>query len=34
MQHNIEKDTIEIESAFESLNNDGGQQGSQSRVQE
>ena len=27
MQHNLEKDTIEIESVLESLNNDGGQQG-------
>jgi hypothetical protein len=34
MQHNLEKDTLEIESVLESLNNDGGQQGSQSRAQE
>jgi hypothetical protein len=34
MQHNLEKDTLEIESVLESLNNDGGQQESQSRAQE
>jgi hypothetical protein len=34
MQHNLEKDTLEIEPVLESLNNDGGQQGSHSRAQE
>jgi hypothetical protein len=32
MQHNLEKDTIEIEIVLESMNNDGGDQGSLSRV--
>jgi hypothetical protein len=33
MQHNLEKDTIKIEYVLESLNNDGGDQGSQLRAQ-
>jgi hypothetical protein len=34
MQHNLEKDALEIEYVLESLNNNGGQQGSQSMAQE
>lgn len=34
MQHNPEKDTIEIENVLESMSNDGGNQGSQLRVHE
>jgi hypothetical protein len=35
LQHNLEKDIIEIEIVLESMNNDGGgDQGSQSRTQE
>jgi hypothetical protein len=34
MQHNLEKDTIEIEIVLQSMNNDGGDQGSLSRVNE
>jgi hypothetical protein len=34
MQHNLEKDTIEIEIVLEILNNDGADQRNQSRVNE